>query len=546
MMGPEAYAAYQQLLALYRWHPEMFPGGPKFGPKAADSKVPKTLAVDLDGTILEYDGYKGVGIFGEPIGGARETLQRFRDDGWYIVIDTCRGEVPLVIEHLMIQEIPFDTVNTNPFQPDTANPGKPMADYRIDDSAICFSGDWLAVYDEISRREKDKEYSPLEAIKVTANSGGAFAYDPTRGILLDFTDPFGHRTQPQDYPDPAYWGYPKSLKKKRRKRKRDEETSKDIRPTGSVLDFPRGSLDPAIWEYEEGAGIPKLRPEVKETITREFQDWADLVGIYADPEDWIKEYLFVGSSATTQWKEISDIDITVVIDTDIVEASNVVPSDIIGEEVASWLGIQASLGLSGYEIAKHPVNYWIASDEKPVDFADAVYNLNTDTWIKPPPEVPMPFDPEEAFGDVWKEARSWANSFDIGLSETRRDIADFTDLVKYRKEEEARGIELDELFWVGAKMGVKRGEIEQDIRAILDDFKKLYEQKELAFAAPVQMPPEGRLYFSRSWLPAVLVWKWLERYHYLKLLKDIFQIYKDEPEDTITEEKVWKLREMLS
>jgi len=387
-MGEEAYSNYQRLLALWRWHPEMFEHKPRFGPKGADLDVPKTLSIDLDGTVLEYDGHQGVGVFGLPKPGARETLSRFKDDGWFLIIDTCRGEVPLIVEHLAMYNIPFDAVNFNPFQPDTANPGKPMANYRIDDSAIYFNGDWGAVYDEVGRRDREKElfaikvawvppvnvkaalwdlsnnlvdeewssilpyvdgvtvdevvaswtadqntyrmvrcgaeykvfrnfdviYSsdgalnPFEQVRVCsdivesgmsaitpstvvrdamadllaclrkrsfnapsewlrvvgwdveddrrivrvevnlekfrkcnralaifATSGtvadllrhiahnGAFAYDPQRGILIDFLDPFGHRTQPQDYRDPVYWGVPEELKERARKRREREK-----------------------------------------------------------------------------------------------------------------------------------------------------------------------------------------------------------------------------------------------------------------------------------------------------------------------------------
>lgn len=131
--------------------------------KTGQIDMPRTLAIDLDGTILEYDGFKGVGIFGNPIDGAREALQKFKEDGWFIVIDTCRGEVPQVIEHLTLFDIPFDSVNDHPFQPSTANPGKPMAEYRIDDTAIHFDGDWASVHDEISRRERVRS---LRGVKV--------------------------------------------------------------------------------------------------------------------------------------------------------------------------------------------------------------------------------------------------------------------------------------------------------------------------------------------------------------------------------------------
>jgi hypothetical protein len=210
-MGPEAYSNYQRMLALWRWHPEMFASEPKFSSRIADLDIPRTLAVDLDGTILQYDGFKGVGIFGEPIDGARETLSRLKDDGWFIVVDTCRGEVPQIVEHLVIHGIPFDSVNTHPFQPATANPGKPMAEYRIDDTAIHFNGSWNDIYNEIKRRDGVNRHASIRVSQ--------FAYDPKHNVLIDFVDPFGHRTQPTDYRDPVYWGYPEDLRRVRKRRR---------------------------------------------------------------------------------------------------------------------------------------------------------------------------------------------------------------------------------------------------------------------------------------------------------------------------------------
>jgi bifunctional non-homologous end joining protein LigD len=513
---------------------EVFPEYEQLNVKSSQLAVkldmPKTLAVDLDGTILEYDGFKGMGIFGEPKPGAKETLQRFKDDGWYIVVDTCRGEVPQIVEHLTILDIPFDTVNTNPFQPDAANSRKPMADYRVDDSAIFFNDNWEDVYNEIQRREQEK-YSPLSAIKVTSQ----FAYDPQRGILFDMVNPFGHRTQPQDYPDPVYWGKPIKFLKKRKKRPVEVITS-------SVLDYPRGTLDPAVWGYEEGSNVPKLRSEVKETIIKEFRDWTELAGIRVQLEDWVKEFLIIGSTATTQWKETCDIDVSVVINTDVIASSGIAPSDIVsGESVASWLGIQVALGLNGYKIAQHPVNYWVESSEKPIDMADAVYNLDSDTWIKPPPKVPEEFDPEKAFADIWKEAKDQANGFDVSLGELKRDIADFVALKEYRGK-----VSSDMLSWVDERLEAKSAEIADDVCALLRDFRHICESKEEAFSAAGTVTPEGRLYFSRNWLPAVLVWKWLDKYQYLKLLKEILHVYKEEPKDIMNEEKIQKLRGVLS
>lgn len=49
----------------------------------------KTVAIDLDGVLLKYDGWKGVEHFGEPIEGAVEFTKRLHRK-YRVVIHTCR------------------------------------------------------------------------------------------------------------------------------------------------------------------------------------------------------------------------------------------------------------------------------------------------------------------------------------------------------------------------------------------------------------------------------------------------------------------------
>jgi len=103
-----------------------------------DPKRPKILALDLDGTLLHYDGYSP-DMFGEPVRGMARELERIRDEGWKIVIWTCRKDTPELRKHLKDNEVPFDYINDHPWNgPD--DPRKIHADVYADDKGLSFTG----------------------------------------------------------------------------------------------------------------------------------------------------------------------------------------------------------------------------------------------------------------------------------------------------------------------------------------------------------------------------------------------------------------------
>jgi adenylylsulfate kinase len=108
----------------------------------------KTLAVDFDGVIADYsEGDKGKGVFGSPIEGAAEYLQKLHDEGWMIIIWTAREEEGLLKKYLDANRIPYDHVNENPDQ--THDSRKIFADVYLDDMGITFRGNWEKAYNEI-------------------------------------------------------------------------------------------------------------------------------------------------------------------------------------------------------------------------------------------------------------------------------------------------------------------------------------------------------------------------------------------------------------
>ncbi len=108
----------------------------------------RTIAVDFDGVVADYDGYRGWGVLGAPREDVREALRALRSEGWKIVIHTTRGEKEIA-DYLSQYDIPHDEINRNSDY--TADGLKPVADVYWDDRALRYSGDARKDLDLIRR-----------------------------------------------------------------------------------------------------------------------------------------------------------------------------------------------------------------------------------------------------------------------------------------------------------------------------------------------------------------------------------------------------------
>jgi hypothetical protein len=104
----------------------------------SEEELPKTIAVDFDGVIAEYDGWKGFGILGQPRKDVLDALRVLHDEGWKIIIHTTRGEDEIAA-YLIEHGIPHHEINRNSDYRTLG--GKPVADVYWDDRAFCYSGD---------------------------------------------------------------------------------------------------------------------------------------------------------------------------------------------------------------------------------------------------------------------------------------------------------------------------------------------------------------------------------------------------------------------
>ena len=98
----------------------------------------RTIAVDFDGVVADYNGWLGPTTFGEPRTDVVGVLRTLIAEGWKVIVHTCRSASDIV-PYLNQNDIPYHEVNENS---DYGNgKGKPVATVYWDDRALKYSGD---------------------------------------------------------------------------------------------------------------------------------------------------------------------------------------------------------------------------------------------------------------------------------------------------------------------------------------------------------------------------------------------------------------------
>jgi len=131
------------------------------GPLKTGAERAPTVAVDLDGTIAKpYKKFDPKKIE-PPRPGAKDAMQKFKDKGYTVIINTVRGDKKLVKDYLKEHEIPYDHVNENPNQPDNAS-DKLIADVYIDDRGVDARPAWRRIVETVTGRLDRKKSAGMK------------------------------------------------------------------------------------------------------------------------------------------------------------------------------------------------------------------------------------------------------------------------------------------------------------------------------------------------------------------------------------------------
>ena len=271
----------------------------------------------------------------------------------------------------------------------------------------------------------------------------------------------------------------------------------------SIIDIPRRTYAPGVFD-DEDTDNPKIKDSVLRMISKQFEEF--------ETEYPIIKYTLIGSILTKRYRNDADLDINVLFN---------IPEDKREEErlrlSKKYLSAASPDSIQGKLIpgTKHPVNYYFITDEETYDDqnkkADAVFDIKGQSFVKRPED--FEFNPNLYMRDFQRQV----DKIDILKGELKRDIIDYDELTEL-KPGEIKDLE--------KRTSNKLGEIEKSIQDLTNIGDKIDTERRAAFDTDMT-PDEIKTYSIKNRLPANVIYKMLEKYHYLKLLKKCKKILDD-------------------
>ena len=278
---------------------------------------------------------------------------------------------------------------------------------------------------------------------------------------------------------------------------------KDKQQDEAVIDIPRQTYATGVFSNPEDKD-PKIKPEIIGQIMKQFTEFKK--------EYPILDYSLIGSILTKRYRDDADLDINVLFD---------VPKEKQEEErlrlSQKFLSAKNPDNIQGKLIpgTRHPINYYFITDKETYDDqnkkADAVFDIGKNKFIKRPED--FEFDPALYVKDFEKKVQE----IDVIKGELKRDIIDYNEL---------KGLTTNDVLNLQDKVKDKLDEIEDSIEDIIKIGDMVDAERRKAFDSDMS-PEEIRQYGIKNRLPKAVIYKMLEKYHYISFYKKCKKILDD-------------------
>ncbi len=273
----------------------------------------------------------------------------------------------------------------------------------------------------------------------------------------------------------------------------------------AVIDIPKRTYAKGVFD-EADTDNPKLKDSVKSMIDNILTKIEDAEGYSI-----IKTGL-IGSILTKRYRNDADLDINVLF--------SVPPEKQEDERLRlskKYLAAASPVKIQGQKIpgTEHPVNFYFITDKQTYDEqeskADAVFDIENNQFVKRPEE--FTFDPDLYVNDFNRKVQE----LDVVKGELKRDIIDYNEL---------KDLSTNDVLNLQDKIKNKLEEIEDSIKDIVKIGDTVDAERRAAFDSDMS-PDEIRQYGIKNRLPKAVIYKMLEKYHYLKFYKYCKKILED-------------------
>ena len=271
----------------------------------------------------------------------------------------------------------------------------------------------------------------------------------------------------------------------------------------SIIDIPRSTYAPMVFD-KENTPNPVIKPSVIKMID-------DQLAVFAKEHPVLK-YTLIGSILTKRYRNDADLDINVLFD---------VPVEQQEDErlrlSKKYLSAKNPDNIQGINIpgTKHPVNYYFITDKETYDDqntkADATFDIKGQKFIKRPDD--FKFDISLYMNDFEKKVQE----IDVTKGELKRDIVDYDELSEL-KPGEIKDLE--------KRVAGKLDEIEKNLQDLSNIGDTLDAERRDAFNTDMS-PDQIKTFSIKNRLPKNVIYKMLEKYHYLTFLKKCKKILDD-------------------
>lgn len=274
----------------------------------------------------------------------------------------------------------------------------------------------------------------------------------------------------------------------------------------SVVDITRKNLDPLVFDFVVGSYV--MKPDIVSYLKQVIDEINfNIVNI--------NNAFVKGSILSFQWNENSDIDLLLEIDQNIREEDLNKIQNKIDERYSD-----------NVPTTTHPLQIYVLPGKYDTRKADGIYDLDSG-WVKGPYNISVNID------NYYDKFHKMVSSIDISTGELKRKIIDYNMLNKLNEEE---------IGGLSNKINKKLEEINSKVEDIVSQYKHIKNMRKNAFSDEMT-PQEISEYGSKNSLPSNVIFKLMERYYYLSMMRELKSIIEKSKIDT--EEEVEEVKDSI-